>query len=96
MARLTAKQRRERDEARRVHEEAIKALAEKSRRVWLGRTVSFVHELDEKLKLGVVTEVSDDGTTTVEYQLISGCDDAPGWMYISVGYESEYLTLVGE
>lgn len=34
MARLTAKQRREREEARRRRAEALKALAEESRRVW--------------------------------------------------------------
>ncbi len=58
--------------------------------------MSFVHELDHQVKMGVVTEVSDDGITTVEYQLIPGCEDAPGWMYIDVGYEPEFLTLVEE
>ncbi len=95
MARLTAKQRKEREEARKVREERLRLAVEQSRRVWLGRTVSFVHLLDNKVKVGVVVEVSDDGMTTVEYQLIAGCDDdGPDLMYMDVGYESELLTLV--
>ncbi len=96
MARLTAQQRKEREAARLAYEERLRVVVEQSRRVWLGRSVSFVDLLDKKVKTGVVTEVSDDGTTLVEYQLIPGYDDAPVCLYIDAGYESEVLTLTEE
>ncbi len=69
---------------------------QRARSIWLGRCVKFVHLLDDKVKLGCVTEVTDDGTIVVDYQLIPGTDDAPGTMYVPLGCEVGVLMVVGE
>ena len=86
MARLTAKERRERAAV-------LQVMVEQSRQNWLGKRVTFEHPLDEKIKLGRVTEIDARGLVTVEYQLIEG---VPGCMLIQVGYEAENLTMNDE
>jgi hypothetical protein len=86
MARLTAKERRERVAA-------FQALVEQSRQIWLGKWVTFDHPLDKKIKRGKVTEINATGLVTVEYQLIDG---VPGCMLLQVGHEAENLTVIDE
>ncbi len=88
MARRTVKQRRE-------QAEALRAQVEQSRREWLGKRVRFTDLLDDKIKVGVFTKVTDDGYVTMEYQMFPWWPDEPPAVFCTqVGYELELLDLV--
>lgn len=89
MARLTAKERRER-------KAALVVLVRQSREQWLGKRVQFIALLDKQVKQGMVTEVDDEGWVTVEYAPYPWSDVLDGELCIVVGHEAEVLTLVDE
>jgi hypothetical protein len=81
MARLTAKERRERAAA-------LRAAVEQSRREWLGKQVRFTDLLDHKTKVGVFREITDDGSVILEYQMFPWWpDEPPATLLTSVGHE---------
>ncbi len=88
MARLTARERRERAEA-------LRAAVEQSRRDWLGKRVQFTDLLDKKIKVGVFTEVDDEGHVTLTYQMFPWWpEEPPAEMCTFVGHEEELLDLL--
>jgi hypothetical protein len=74
----------------------LRLLVMQARLLWLGRCVSFVDPEDGERYVGVVSSVSDEGITTVEYQLVPGADEALSSIWFSTGSESRLLTLVSE
>ena len=86
MARLTAKERRERALV-------LQLAVEKSRQEWLGKRVPFRDLLDKKIKEGVFAEVSDTGCVLFEYQEFPWPDE-PATFCTQVGHEEELLSLI--
>ena len=88
MARVTAKERRERAAA-------LRAAVEQSRREWLGKQVRFTDLLDHKTKVGVFREITDDGSVILEYQMVPWWPDEPPATFLtSVGHEQELLDMI--
>ena len=88
MARRTAREQRERAAA-------LHAVVEHSRREWLGKRLRFTDLLDHKTKVGVFTEVTDDGSVILEYQMFPWWPDEPPATFLtSVGHEQELLDLI--
>lgn len=88
MARFTAKERRERAAA-------LHTAVERSRQQWLGKRIRFTDLLDEKTKVGVFTEVTDEGHVVVEYQMFPWWpDEPPATIYTLVGHEQKWLEMV--
>jgi hypothetical protein len=88
MPRLTTKERREKAAA-------LRAPVEQSRREWLGKRVRFTDLLDNKTKVGVFREITDDGSVTLEYQMFPWWpDEPPATLLTSVGHEQELLSMI--
>ncbi len=72
VVRLTAKQRRERDNERALQAALLAERSEKARTVLVGKRVSVVDLLDKKRKYGFIAEVRSDGYAVVKCEWLPG------------------------
>ncbi len=88
MARLTAQERQE-------WAAVLHTAGERSRRQWLGKRIRLTDLLEKKTKVGVFTEVTDEGDVVLEYQMFPWWpDEPPATIYTLVGREQKLLEMV--
>ncbi len=67
-----------------------------ARLYWLGRCVQFTNPRDGEERLGLISEVTDDGFLVLEFQRVPGTDGTCEELVLPVGFESELFTVIEE